>query len=485
MAEQSWKDFFTAPPNVPRPMSDDPASPYFTLPEGVKLVPVEHNPYDLEAAKANLPQGPLTMGPGEDPFWKRLLKGQVGPGLTDIVGSVAGTALGIPQYTKDVLTGQLDPASPEGIRKAADIGMLLGAGGATRFATAKGAADPNTLGLFYGQKAKVQPGNGSFLRYQMDEATGKLAPPEQLHQEYYDWLKAQGLPKVSWNNLYPGNLTDIQQKWLQNWGERLDHAAWEEARPSYTPGQVFRGADNKLRFESPDTGSYIDLNKVVPSTTQKLGELFSHPTLFDAYPELANMKVKFEPMQPGTMGYFDDSANTLGLSNNLVHGSKWEDLHSVLLHEIQHKIQEREGFANGANPTHPAVYNAVAKSPEQAAFNNATLAIERFKTEVQKKAGNRDFYGYLADNPQLQELFSDLSKRVTDTGEALDKLPFKLYESVAGEIESRNVQHRWNNNSYENHPLKGDPTAPTAEYPNPLAIDEKTWQLIPAKDYKP
>lgn len=486
MAEQSWKDFFTAPPNVPRPMSDDPESPYFTLPPGVKLVPVEHNPYDLEAAKANLPKGPLTMGPGEGPFWQRLVKGQVGPSMTDMVGSAAGTALDIPQYTKDVLTGQLDPTSPEGIRRAADIGMLLGAGGATRFAATKGAADPNTLGLFYGQKSKVQPPNGGFLRFQMDEARGKIGvSPEALTKEYQDWLKANKLPQVSWEDLDTSGLSLPQQQWLRNWGQRWDHAAWEEARPSYTPGQVFRGADNKLRFESPDTGSYIDLNKVVPSTTQKLGDLFSHPTLFDAYPELANMKVEFEPLEPGTLGYFSPSTNTLGLANDLVHRSQWEDIHSVLLHEIQHKIQEKEGFVGGANSQHPVIAEAVENSPEMQEWNTASAAVRRFMDEITKKAGSQNIFDFLDANPQLKDIYTQLSNKSIEAGKAVTSLPHRIYESIGGEVESRNVQYRWLNNSYENHPLKGDPKAPTAKYPNPLAIDEKAGTLIPAKDYNP
>lgn len=431
MAEQSWKDWFTAPPNVPRPMSDDPESPYFTLPPGVKLVPVEHNPYDLEAAKTNLPKGPLTMGPGEGPFWQRLVKGQVGPSMTDMVGSAAGTALDIPQYTKDVLTGQLDPTSPEGIRRAADIGMLLGAGGATNFAMRGASAEPGAFGLFYGQKAKLEPGNGGFLRKQMDEALGRPEPSE------------------------------------------------------YTPGQIFRGPDGKLRYESPDTGSFLVADDIVPGSTHKLGEIFDHPTLYQAYPELAHTKVSFEQLPSGTLGYFDPQTKTLGLNNEFVFNRDWENLHSVLLHEIQHQIQEKEGFVGGANPQHPAIKQAILESPETKEYVQAELAMNRFRSELQKKAGQPDISSYLGRNPDMHSIYLDLEKRLDAAVVKLKALPHQLYESVGGEVESRNVQYRWLNDSYNVHPLRGDPKAPTAAYPNPLAIDHTAGTLVPAKDWKP
>ena len=96
----------------------------------------------------------------------------------------------------------------------------------------------------------------------------------------------------------------------------------------------------------------------VPEGGTTLGELYSDPKLYAAYPHLRDVKV--EPAPPGAT----------------YHGAVWEgqnrmemaslsarDFQATLLHEIQHLIQAREGFARG---TSSAVYQAMGYSAEEA-----------------------------------------------------------------------------------------------------------------------
>lgn len=86
-----------------------------------------------------------------------------------------------------------------------------------------------------------------------------------------------------------------------------------------------------------------DLNQPI-----KLGDIIEHSKLFDAYPHLKDINVAGLPegMPKGTRGGFTNWSNTLHLGDNF---TDLNDLKSTVLHEIQHAIQEYEGFPRGAN----------------------------------------------------------------------------------------------------------------------------------------
>ena len=118
----------------------------------------------------------------------------------------------------------------------------------------------------------------------------------------------------------------------------------------------FRNPYDKMwRHEISDerarlTQAFKDLSesKVMGSKKSlRLDEALDHPELFKAYPELKDIKVI---KKPGFMdffgalqGSFDPKTNTI----NLTPYSK--DPESTLIHEVQHWIQEKEGFASGGN----------------------------------------------------------------------------------------------------------------------------------------
>tara|TARA_R110002110_G_scaffold158976_3_gene356611 strand:+ start:362 stop:10942 length:10581 start_codon:yes stop_codon:yes gene_type:complete len=87
------------------------------------------------------------------------------------------------------------------------------------------------------------------------------------------------------------------------------------------------------------------------SQPSKLERVLGHPELYAAYPELADIEVVVEDMAPGSRGYYRRPSGgrpaRIGISSDLVTEAEQRD---VLLHEIQHIIQHREGFAAGGNP---------------------------------------------------------------------------------------------------------------------------------------
>lgn len=149
----------------------------------------------------------------------------------------------------------------------------------------------------------------------------------------------------------------------------------------------FRGLDGKWRFEIDDSQMEIDtrgrfhrnpfmrryialFNKVYEMGTatdaevdefqrfdkdfkdvsiepNKLGDLIYYPQLFEAYPELADMDIVYEKIGGSTLGMYDPVFNEIVMERSLrLEPDKFKQ---VLIHEIQHTIQEKEDFARGAS----------------------------------------------------------------------------------------------------------------------------------------
>ena len=105
----------------------------------------------------------------------------------------------------------------------------------------------------------------------------------------------------------------------------------------------------------------MTINEVLPFVTNpsrmlgggykgRLVELLEHPTLYNYYPKLALMPISYfygENQREPQICYFspDDRGGFINMYASSLNG---EPL-SVLLHEIQHFVQNQEGFARGGN----------------------------------------------------------------------------------------------------------------------------------------
>lgn len=107
----------------------------------------------------------------------------------------------------------------------------------------------------------------------------------------------------------------------------------------------FKGQDGKWRFEIPDNLEAITLDKLMNDKRAKLGEIYDNPQLFEAYPDLKDVPVRIEEIEKGFNGFAYADAITISASLKNDNEAK-----SILVHEIQHLIQKREGFARGGGP---------------------------------------------------------------------------------------------------------------------------------------
>lgn len=106
-----------------------------------------------------------------------------------------------------------------------------------------------------------------------------------------------------------------------------------------------KGYDGKWRFEIPDNLEAISLDKLLKNKYAELGEIYDNPQLFEAYPDLKDVPVRIEEIEKGFNGFAYADAITISASLKNDNEAK-----SILVHEIQHLIQKREGFARGGDP---------------------------------------------------------------------------------------------------------------------------------------
>lgn len=114
----------------------------------------------------------------------------------------------------------------------------------------------------------------------------------------------------------------------------------------------FQGMDGRWRYEIDDSKAKIfnlkDGDCYEEEENVKISHILKHDALFTAYPELKNylMDVNLcsdEEIEPG--GYFDPENKVVKVTENSIEGFK-----KALFHEVEHFIQEKEGFSTGGVP---------------------------------------------------------------------------------------------------------------------------------------
>ena len=215
------------------------------------------------------------------------------------------------------------------------------------------------------------------------------------------------------------------------WKALANKKGWEQTG-------VYRGPDGKLRYEIDDSVATFEPG---PSRGQdglrieyQLQDPLSHRELYENYAELAEMPVTSDSPWGYAGVYYRPTLTRkekIALDNAYftqpVEKYNLPDLEnkgkSVLLHEIQHAIQNREGFGRGSNP------DAARKDLNQSIYSKSKdldySKISEYGTVTNKLSHLRkiDYINYLrrlenSDKPQTRLLtrLSDfgIDNRVTD-----------------------------------------------------------------------
>ena len=224
--------------------------------------------------------------------------------------------------------------------------------------------------------------------------------------------------------------------------------AWQQTN-------TFRSPDGKLRQEISDLpaflkggGSYGDvvMNRLgalekggVKQIGQPMtvGDIYYHPDLLKAYPNLANVQTEFIPK--GNIAKGQIGENILRMQYDLPN----KEAQSVMLHELQHSIQNTEGFARGG-------------SPESFMDNKTAKEAEMVAKEIKKAQKLKNSGQWLWESSPLNEIINSGSapKNIKDWAsnvinsnkidEFLSNTPTQMYKRLAGEAEARAVEARMN-----------------------------------------
>ena len=180
-----------------------------------------------------------------------------------------------------------------------------------------------------------------------------------------------------------------------------------------------KGGDSKIFSDEISTiegeiGTIAD-QRLAQIEGKKLGEILKDDELFASYPMLKNIKISAETKNYA--GSFKGDEITLNLS------LKGDELKSSLYHEIQHAVQDIEGFAKGT-------------SPENINFQSFKEWQELKAQALQKtREINKDKMAKMSDAERI--IFDDNLQNY-----ARNKANEQMYLRSAGEAESRNVETR-------------------------------------------
>lgn len=239
------------------------------------------------------------------------------------------------------------------------------------------------------------------------------------------------------------------------------------------------GMDGKWRWEIDDSGMQLRTDAAdIPNYTT-LGELVDAPELFEAYPDMADLSVTFHTLEDGQNGGYSRKFDSIELSRDLK--NRPEALLNSLIHEVQHAIQNREGFASGANPAYwnrrmengfdsrtaeerregarlQEQYEQMQENDPQ--FVAAMEELDAMAPQVPRGKIDLNTWEQIEPDPpewvryderrdQLEEQYGDrvwdwysLRDSIDRNARNGSRMPTDLYRDTAGEIEARDVSKR-------------------------------------------
>ena len=201
------------------------------------------------------------------------------------------------------------------------------------------------------------------------------------------------------------------------------------------------------------------------ATATRLSDYIQHDELFEQYPQLRDARLVFEDMEDGKQGSYNPDTNTITLSESL-QNSERDD---ALAHEIQHAIQEAEGFARGASPQywarreyengdlvgerlrreHDNLFRSLSQE-EQNQFTRYRELDRELNRTMFAELGTEEAADYERYEAEQDALYAELYgnewfRKLLDLERRMDDIPGEyrvMYSNTSGEIEARDAEAR-------------------------------------------
>lgn len=228
-----------------------------------------------------------------------------------------------------------------------------------------------------------------------------------------------------------------------------------------------------------------------------LDMVIDHPALFAAYPALRQVMVKVDPKAGigGSLAEMGDGTFVITVGS----GQK----QSTMLHEIQHAIQQYEGFASGGNPKNMGVRVTEARwkvedlsrrlqQIENAAGDEADLWMAKYPDKVREALDYLRERGLFDEGDDVRDAvkyaiyerdpsYQSLTKEWRQAKETAQQSPTEAYRRLAGEVEARNTQARANMTDAERRATSPQSTADVAERDQIVQYAEGLAQMVSDK----
>ena len=248
----------------------------------------------------------------------------------------------------------------------------------------------------------------------------------------------------------PSTLTDEQNARLEQLGKKLADY-YVHNKEALTDAELEEYS--KLRDEANFFARYYyDFENNKYKTPVPLEHVFNAPELYKAYPELRHVQFIIDD-NIETGGQYERSKDRITLSHSSLNKS-------TLLHEVQHAIQAREGFARGGNAkqfetkdfSKEKIESLIKKAKE--IFDKQNENWKKLVRKYNEASINKDYEttSKIFDELENDAAFNEYAQLMSDaiaiqegtTSVSYVKTPEEQYRSLAGEVESRNVEARRN-----------------------------------------
>ncbi len=230
------------------------------------------------------------------------------------------------------------------------------------------------------------------------------------------------------------------------WNKEMEFQAKLMSAKGKTPEEIYqktgmaKGLDEQWRQEISDKVASMKkgenfaeihrrggLDGIWAKENVLIKDVLEHPKLMEAYPHLGDIKVKTHKADDPVRGSFNEKKNEITIREDL----SPEEAKSVILHELTHGIQAKEGMNRGAN--YGILVNHFAKEKEGILEKIQDLnksMDEAYKTD------DMDKYRQLIQSRDF------LSRKYTNFNP--EELGLDAYLHHGGEAEARLVQRRAN-----------------------------------------
>lgn len=235
-----------------------------------------------------------------------------------------------------------------------------------------------------------------------------------------------------------------------------------------------RGADGKWRYEMPDA-KIKDMKDIGGGNIVKrfeddmfwndgkLADVIDSPGLFEAYPQLKDVRIDTDAIMNDmpSNGVYNAKTNTI-----TIHADELKYMNSILNHEIQHAIQYIEGFGKGGSPeqmekefkaaqdewkARAYAHELEEKAKEMGGEYNQSevekALVEEYKDldmsdELPDKETRIKGFNYFARGYADRSMDDAIKRFRLNESTRSDFDSYKEYLKLAGEVESRNVEKR-------------------------------------------